>query len=206
MVPSDEIEQYPRPRFRRFFLLPVAIVVGVAGLVAALRPADRAVDEPIAAPEFELPLLAGGTLTSAELEGRPVILNVWASWCGPCRKEAPVFQQLWERHHHHGLQVVGVNTRDTEAAARAFVEEFGITYPVVRDAEQELVGELEDISGIHGALPQTFFIDAEGNFQAAESGDELATQGDTAVLGALSEEDLEARVDELLAPPTTPTP
>ena len=204
MIPTEEIEEYPRPRFRRFFLLPVAIVLVGAAVYAALQPADES--RPQRAPGFSLPLLDGGTLTSEELEGSPIVLNLWASWCGPCREEAPVFERLWRRHRHHGLQIIGVNTRDSDEDARRFVDEYGITYPVVRDADQELVGELEDVSGLHGALPQTFFVGRDGYFLASESGEEVATEGQTAVLGALSEEDLEARIQQLLAGSSTPTP
>jgi cytochrome c biogenesis protein CcmG/thiol:disulfide interchange protein DsbE len=202
MVPSDEIEEYPRPRFSRFFLLPVAILVAGIALFAALRPApDRDPDQTRQAPEFELPLLGGGTLTSAELKGDPVILNVWASWCGPCREEAPVFERIWRRHKGHGLRVIGVNTQDTDEAASDFVKDYGITYPIVRDAEQSLVEDL----GLVG-LPQTFFIDPEWQFLDSASGQRVASRGDTVVLGAISEEDLEARVAELLGSSAGPRP
>ena len=192
MVPPEELEQYPRPRFRRFFLLPVAIAVAGAGLFAALQPADEAKQ----APEFSLPLLGGGTLTSDELKGQPVVLNVWASWCAPCREEAPAFERLWRKHGSHGVQIIGVNIRDSDAGAQTFVDEFGITYPIVRDADQELAGELDLIG-----LPQTFFIDRSWNFLASESGEEVSSQGGTTVLGAVSEEDLEAQIQKLLDSP-----
>ena len=200
MIPADEIEQYPRPRFRRFFLLPVAIVIGGAALFAALQPAEESEPgAPQQAPEFSLPLLEGGTLTSEELRGSPVVLNLWASWCGPCREEAPALERLWRKHGHHGLQIIGVNTRDTDEAARGFVERYGITYPIVRDADQELVAQLEEISGLRDALPQTFFVGRDGNFLASDSGEEVTTEGPTAVLGAISEKELEAQIQKLLA-------
>jgi cytochrome c biogenesis protein CcmG, thiol:disulfide interchange protein DsbE len=202
MVPSDELEQYPRPKLRRFFLLPVAIAVGVAALVAALQPADA--PERAKLPEFELPLLDGGTLSSDDLEGKPVVLNLWASWCGPCREEAPAFERLWRRHRGHGLQIIGINTRDHDGPARDFVEEFGVTYPIVRDADQELVRELEEISGIRGALPQTFFVGRDGYLVGSGTGNEVGSRGSTAVLGALSEEELEAQIQTLLGDPGSP--
>jgi cytochrome c biogenesis protein CcmG/thiol:disulfide interchange protein DsbE len=206
MVPADELEEYPRPRFRRFFLLPVAIVAAAVALFAALRPASDSDGRPPASlPEFSLPLLDGGTLTSTDLEGAPLVLNVWASWCSPCREEAPTFERLWRRHRGHGLQIIGINTQDDEPSARAFVEEFGITYPVVRDADQALVAELEEFSGISDAWPQTFFVGTDGRFVSSDAGDALTTEDGT-VLGAISERDLETRIAQLLgaAPAASP--
>lgn len=204
MVPPDELEEYPRPKLRRYFLLPIAIIAGVAGLVAVLQPAeDRGAEQ---LPSFELRVLDGGSLTSGDLEGQPVVLNLWASWCGPCREEAPAFERLWRRYQDEGLQVIGVNTRDHDDTARDFAEEYGITYPIVRDPDQDLVGQLEEISGISGALPQTFFVGRDGSLIGTESGSEVGTQGSTVVLGAISEEELEAQIQDLLEDSSTPQP
>jgi cytochrome c biogenesis protein CcmG, thiol:disulfide interchange protein DsbE len=200
MVPPEELEEYPRPKFRRFFLLPVAILIAGAVVYGVLRPApDRQDGSSSVAPEFELPLLGGGTLSSDELKGDPVVINVWASWCGPCREEAPEFERVWRAYKDRGLRVIGVNTQDTDEAAQAFVDDYGLTYPIVRDAEQSLYRDLADIDG----LPQTFFIDTEWRFVAEESGEELDSRGGTVVLGAISGADLERRIEELLgdAPP-----
>lgn len=203
MVPPEELEEYPRPKLRRFFLLPVAIAIGIAALVAVLQPAEKPAPQEL--PSFELTLLGGGTFSSEEIEGKPVVVNMWASWCGPCREEAPALERLWRRHRAHGLVVLGLNTRDQEEAAGAFVDEFGITYPIVRDPEQELVGRLEDISGIVG-LPQTFFVRPDGVLAGSVSGNEIGSEGSTVVLGAMSEEQLEAEVQNLLNASDSPQP
>jgi cytochrome c biogenesis protein CcmG/thiol:disulfide interchange protein DsbE len=117
------------------------------------------------APDFELPLLSGdvdgddvGTLRLSSLRGSIVVLNFWASWCGPCREEAPDLQAAWVDYQDRGVRFVGVDERDDRAAALAFVEEFGITYPSVFDP----AGSLADDYAFLG-LPSTFVIDAVGN-------------------------------------------
>jgi thiol-disulfide isomerase/thioredoxin len=144
-------------------------------------------------PEFELGLLSGGTLSSADLEGSPVVLNVWASWCTPCREEAPVFERLWREYEDEGVRFVGVNTQDTEEGALDFVKDFGMTYPVVFDREQELVEQL-DLVG----LPQTFFLDSDYEFEASSSQEQVGTGRGTVVLGAMGEKELRDRIEGLL--------
>ncbi|HYO60411.1 MAG TPA: TlpA disulfide reductase family protein [Actinomycetota bacterium] len=157
------------------------------------RPAPR--DEPERLPEFSLAYLTQpGSLGSDELEGSPVVLNFWASWCGPCRDEAPAFQAAWERYEPQGVRFVGVNVCDLEPEAKRFVREFDVTYPVVRDPDQELAGAL----GIDCGLPQTFFVDPDGTFVAA-AGAQLGGGGGRVVLGAIEPELLEARIEDLLA-------
>lgn len=205
MVPAGELEDLPPPRFRRFFLLPVLVLIAAAVVYAALRPAPADRSAPKVLPEFDLPLLSGGTLDGKDLRGKPLVLNVWASWCAPCRKEAPAFERLWRTHRGHGLAVIGINTQDDEGAARAFVKKFGISYPIAIDRDQELVSKLEELSGISDAWPQTFFIGTDGRLVAAESGDALTT-ADGTVLGALTEAELEASVMKLFAAAATARP
>lgn len=204
MVPPDELEEYPRPKLRRFFLLPIAIIVGIAAIWAVLQPAEERGPEQL--PEFELRVLDGGTMASEDLEGRPAVVNLWASWCGPCREEAPAFERVWRRYREDGLQVIGVNTRDHDDTARAFAEEYGVTYPILRDPDQELVRQLEEISGISDALPQTFFVASDGSLMGTETGSEVGSQGSTVVLGAISEEELEQQIQQLLKDSPSPQP
>jgi cytochrome c biogenesis protein CcmG/thiol:disulfide interchange protein DsbE len=132
-----------------------------------------------AAPGFELPLLEGdGTLDLAELRGRPVVLNFWASWCEPCKAEAPRLQAAAERYPE--LVVLGINAQDFEGDARRFVERYGIEYPNVHDGAG---GILKDF-GTTG-FPETWFVDRDGNLAfrriEGEITDALLAQAATAL-------------------------
>jgi thiol-disulfide isomerase/thioredoxin len=125
-----------------------------------------------AAPGFDLPViwrrsetwpaslqaaLTDGRISPQEVHGYAVVVNFWASWCGPCRREAPALQRLWEEYGDRGVQFLGVNFRDDAAAARAYEEEFGITYPSVSDPSGKMAYLFQVL-----ALPTTFVIGDDG--------------------------------------------
>ena len=89
--------------------------------------------------------------------GAPVVINFWASWCPPCRQESPHFQRLWQRYRERGIVFVGVDIQDTEEDALAYIQEFGLTFPNVRDPD----GAVSIDYGVIG-LPVTFFIGTDG--------------------------------------------
>lgn len=114
------------------------------------------------APDFTLTTLAGDEVTLSELRGDPVILNLWATWCPPCRAEMPAIQAVYEKYREQGLQVLAVNMtyQDSAPAAADFVQEFKLTFPIPLDTTG-IVGNGYQMR----ALPSTFFIDREGVIQ-----------------------------------------
>jgi cytochrome c biogenesis protein CcmG/thiol:disulfide interchange protein DsbE len=119
-----------------------------------------------AAPAFTLPGLDGeGEVSLDSFRGRAVVVNFWASWCAPCRDEAPLLEAAWQEHRGRGLVVLGVDARDLAADGRGFVREFGLTYPNVYDGP----GKIADSFGLTG-VPETYFVDREGRVVHLVSG------------------------------------
>jgi cytochrome c biogenesis protein CcmG/thiol:disulfide interchange protein DsbE len=186
----------PRRRSRGFRLLvalaPALAFIGV--LWIGLARTGSQTESGSAAPSFELPLLDGsGMLTDQDLQGNPVVINFWASWCIPCREEAPLLERTWRAYRDEGVVFLGVNIKDSESDARCFVEEFDITYPIVRDLDQRLTRDF----GVKG-LPETFFVDHNWTFIGAISGAKTGDQQGTVILGAISEDELLNNVEILI--------
>jgi cytochrome c biogenesis protein CcmG/thiol:disulfide interchange protein DsbE len=167
---------------RALVFLPGVLLAGLLayGLFAPAR--DKAADDKPSATSFDLPLLSGsGSVASADLRGKPVVLNFWASWCIPCKEEMPAFEDVWKQYRDR-VTIVGVNVQDSPVAAKEFAETVGVTYPLVTDPGDELSNDLHVVG-----LPQTFFLDSELNLT-----------GNDRQLGAISADKLAARIEKLI--------
>ncbi len=153
----------------------------VGGFIVANYKA-RAEIENTPAPDFELPSLEGGSpIALSSFRGHVVVLNFWASWCAPCRVEAPGLRRVSERYADRGVRFLGVDYRDNDAAGRAFIGEFHLRYPSVTDPS----GSLADDYGLIG-FPTTFIIDPAGTIRYR-------------FVGYLDEEVLEEALNDVLS-------
>ncbi len=157
-------------------LRPVVIGAAVLGPTVAILALlaygftrePRYIESPIVgrpAPSFTLALLDGRTIRLEDFRGKVVFLNFWASWCAPCRVEAPMLEAAWRQLAANDVVFIGVNTQDEEERARAFVQEFGLTYPNGRDPG----GRIAIDYGVWG-LPEAFFIDPHGRISGKHVG------------------------------------
>lgn len=130
------------------------------GSIVVIPAAQR-----LAAPDFTLPTLDGTTFTLSKHLGEVVVMNVWASWCAPCRAEAPELQQVWDQEKNKGVQFVGLDTRDSVTSVEAFVNRFGLTYPQAIDTDGQVQLLFRDSLPAQ-AIPSTLIVDADGKVAA----------------------------------------
>ncbi len=168
---------------------------GPVEMPAALAPAGMAVEakKGSLAPDFLLMELDGGDFRLSDLRGKAVIVNFWATWCTPCRKEMPQFVAAYDRYKDEGLEVVAVNVQESPSIIRPFVQDFGMEFLVVLDKR----GSVSDSYRLIG-LPMTYFIDRQGVIRSVFQGPFLERLQGTQVQGAIEEDELTQRIQEIL--------
>jgi len=144
-----------------------AVVLAVLALNGVATGAPRGAVEGTPAPEFVLPLLdgpSGATVSALDLAGRATVINVWASWCPPCREEAPALRRAHEAADPERVAFLGVVRNDSDGSAHDFVERFDLAYPQAVDD-----GSFARAYGVRG-LPMTFVVDPAGRLTATHFG------------------------------------
>ena len=158
----------------------MVVVIATIALVSLLAyglasgDGERTLDDAIkrgerpVAPALDLPPLEGAPAGRhlSEYRGQVVVLNVWASWCLPCRDESPLLERWHRRISSRGGTVLGVNVQDIDSDARNFIREFKLTYPHLRDKEGDNVRSDYGVVG----YPETFVIDRQGRVAALQRG------------------------------------
>jgi len=109
------------------------------------------------APDLDLPQLDGARLTLHSLRGQVVLINIWATWCPPCRAEMPAIQQAYTAYHERGFTVLAVNQREDATTITPFLEQHGLTFPILMDSDG-----LASAAYQASALPSSFFVDRRG--------------------------------------------
>ena len=161
---------------RRALLFAAAVVIACGG---DARP-TVAVGAP--APKYSATTLEGDSASTTALAGKVVLLNIWATWCAPCRDEIPYLQSLYAKHQRDGLEIIGVSVdaRGQDDAIQGFVKDFGMTYPIWRDPD-ERVQSLFLALGV----PASYLIDRRGILRWRRIG--IVSETDSSFNAALAE-------------------
>ena len=164
-------------------VIAFGLILALLGLLAwGLRKTQAGQVQTGMAPDFTLTSFSGETLTLSELRGQVVVINFWASWCPPCREEAPYLEQTWRKYKDQGVVFIGVDYVDTEKEALAYIEEFDITYFNGPDLRTR-ISQAYNMQGV----PETFYIAKNGELSGLKIGPLVPPELDQKIEALLAE-------------------
>jgi peroxiredoxin len=141
-----------------------AMLAAVVAISTVLTPVARAA-APAPAPDFTLPARDGGNVRLSDLRGQVVMINFWATWCGPCRQEMPLLQQIQAKYEPLGFTLVGINVEPDSAAAMTWLKQVSVSFPILFD-QKNVVAEQFGVQG----MPSSVFVDRAGNVRYVHRG------------------------------------
>jgi DsbE subfamily thiol:disulfide oxidoreductase len=142
---------------KRLLLLALVLLAACTG-PAGQEPGVRELSKPLPALQGET--LQGGSVSPADYRGKVMVVNFWATWCGPCRREQPGLERVWREFRDRGVYFLGVNYRDDPVAARAYLKQFAVTYPSIEDQAGALAFDFAFVG-----LPDTYIVDRSGRIR-----------------------------------------
>jgi cytochrome c biogenesis protein CcmG/thiol:disulfide interchange protein DsbE len=181
---GPDLRRLPRPYLVAAAVIPLLVAVALAALALSRLPSTSPTAIGSAAPDFTLASLDGEPIRLADLRGRPVIVNFWASWCGPCIEEFPLLRDAAARHEADGLAVIGIVYRDRAEAAREFMERYGGTWEAAMDPGEQVATAY----GVFGP-PETYFIGRDGTIVARNIGQVTAATLDAQLAAIIGTEE-----------------
>jgi peroxiredoxin len=221
-TPADEPRSRPARRLLRRWIYPAAVIITIAGVIWWIEARDNGgsvsstgerygpAEMPTAltfegvnisaaegdmAPDFLLQNMEGDEVRLTDFRGQPVVLNFWATWCLPCRKEMPQFVHAYDDYSEEGLVIIAVNQQESESIIRPFVEDYGVEFPMLIDRD----GEVGDEFHILG-MPETFFIDRNGILREHFIGQFQSEDRGKNVQGAIDQSELQSKIEQILTP------
>jgi thiol-disulfide isomerase/thioredoxin len=147
------------------FTRATAAALATAALLIAVPDSNAASSSSGPAPQFTLDSRAGSKISLGQYKGQVVMLNFWASWCGPCRQEMPLLESIYKKYNKMGFTLIGVNVEPDSKAAEGFLKQTPVSFPVIYDKDST-VSKAYDVSG----MPSTVIIDRKGNIRVLHRG------------------------------------
>ena len=114
------------------------------------------------APDFTLQTVNDSSYTLSKMEDKVILINFWATWCGPCRMEIPEFNQLYKSYHEKGLEILGVSVSDNKKQLKNFAKSFAVDYPLLYGSVRDINKIMKDYGGVY-AVPSTFLVGKKGS-------------------------------------------